>query len=189
KQVEKLFKNWKKASAPVSNYPAAKDVATTQIDFIDMPNAVQSEISLVNTVDLKLTDKDYFAGLIANQILGGGGEGRLFLNLREAHGWTYGAYSSLGSGKYTSRFTSPASVRNVVTDSAVVVFVNEINRIRTETVSQAELDLAKAKYIGNFVMETQKPGTIASFALRTKTQNLPADFYENYIKSIQAVTA
>ncbi|MDO5636581.1 MAG: pitrilysin family protein [Myroides sp.] len=189
KQVEKLFKNWKKASAPVSNYPAAKDVATTQIDFIDMPNAVQSEISLVNTVDLKLTDKDYFAGLIANQILGGGGEGRLFLNLREAHGWTYGAYSSLGSGKYTSRFTSTASVRNVVTDSAVVEFVNEINRIRTEPVSQAELDLAKAKYIGNFVMETQKPGTIASFALRTKTQNLPADFYENYIKSIQAVTA
>src|SRR5690606_34833283 len=125
KQVEKLFKNWKKASAPVSNYPAAKDVATTQIDFIDMPNAVQSEISLVNTVDLKLTDKDYFAGLIANQILGGGGEGRLFLNLREAHGWTYGAYSSLGSGKYTSRFTSTASVRNVVTDSAVVEFVNE----------------------------------------------------------------
>ena len=189
KQVEKLFKNWKKASAPVSNYPEAKDVAKTQIDFVDMPNAVQSEIALVNTVNLKLTDKDYFAGLIANQILGGGGEGRLFLNLREAHGWTYGAYSSLGSGKYTSKFKSSASVRNVVTDSAVVEFVNEINKIRTQPVTQAELDLAKAKYIGNFVMETQKPGTIAAFALRTKTQNLPADFYENYIKSIQAVTA
>src|SRR5690606_9407775 len=122
--------------------------------------------------DLKLTDKDYFAGLIANQILGGGGEGRLFLNLREAHGWTYGAYSSLGSGKYTSKFTSSASVRNVVTDSAVVEFMNELHKIRTEPVTQAELDLAKAKYIGNFVMETQNPGTIASFALRTKTQSL-----------------
>ena len=187
-QVTKLFKNWKKASAPVTTYPAAKDVAKTQIDFIDMPNAVQSEIALVNTVDLKLTDKDYFAGLIANQILGGGGEGRLFLNLREAHGWTYGAYSSLGSGKYTSKFKSSASVRNVVTDSAVVEFVNELHKIRTQPVTQAELDLAKAKYIGNFVMETQKPGTIASFALRTKTQGLPADFYENYIKNIQAVT-
>ncbi|UUV21594.1 M16 family metallopeptidase [Paenimyroides aestuarii] len=188
KQVEKLFKNWKKASAPVAKYPEPNDVVKTQIDFVDMPNAVQSEIALVNTVNLKLTDKDYFAALIANQILGGGGEGRLFLNLREAHGWTYGAYSSLGSGKYTSKFTSSASVRNVVTDSAVVEFVNELQKIRTQPVTQAELDLAKAKYIGNFVMETQKPGTIASFALRTKTQSLPADFYENYIKNIQAVT-
>ncbi|RRA94906.1 M16 family metallopeptidase [Paenimyroides viscosum] len=188
KQVEKLFKDWKKASAPVAKYAEPTEVAKTQIDFVDMPNAVQSEIALMNTVNLKLTDKDYFAGLIANQILGGGGEGRLFLNLREAHGWTYGAYSSLGSGKYTSKFTSSASVRNVVTDSAVVEFVNELHKIRTEPVTQAELDLAKAKYIGNFVMEIQKPGTIASFALRTKTQSLPADFYENYIKNIQAVT-
>lgn len=188
KQVEKLFGKWKKASAPVAKYPEPNDVLKTQIDFIDMPNAVQSEIALVNTVNLKLTDKDYFAGLMANQILGGGGEGRLFLNLREAHGWTYGAYSSLGTGKYTSKFKSTASVRNVVTDSAVVEFVNEIQKIRTQPVTQAELDLAKAKFIGNFVMETQKPGTIASFALRTKTQNLPADFFENYIKSIEAVT-
>src|SRR5690606_6845125 len=71
KQVEKLFKDWKKASAPVSKYPEPSDIIKTQIDFVDMPNAVQSEIALVNTVNLKLTDKDYFAGLIANQILGG----------------------------------------------------------------------------------------------------------------------
>ena len=188
KQVEKLFKDWKKASAPEVKYPEPNDVLKTQIDFIDMPNAVQSEIALVNTVNLKMTDKDYFAALIANQILGGGGEGRLFLNLREAHGWTYGAYSSIGSGKYTSKFKSTASVRNTVTDSAVVEFMNELHKIRTTPVTQEELDLAKAKYIGNFVMETQKPGTIASFALRTKTSELPKDFYENYIKNIQAVT-
>ncbi|HUH25611.1 MAG TPA: pitrilysin family protein, partial [Flavobacterium sp.] len=188
KQVNKLFGKWKKASAPEVKYPDPNDVAKTQIDFVDMPNAVQSEISLVNTVNLKLTDKDYFAALIANQILGGGGEGRLFLNLREAHGWTYGAYSSMGSGKYTTKFKSTASVRNAVTDSAVVEFMNELHKIRKEPATQAELDLAKAKFIGNFVMGTQKPGTIASFALRTKTQELPSDFYENYIKNIQAVT-
>jgi len=189
KQVEKLFKDWKKASAPKANYPKPSNVAKTQIDFVDVSNAVQSEIGIQNLVDLKMTDKDYFAALMANQILGGGGEGRLFLNLREAHGWTYGAYSSLGSGKYTTRFVATASVRNTVTDSAVVEFMNELTRIRDTKVSKEELDLAKAKYIGNFVMETQKPGTIANFALRTKTQNLPGDFYENYIKNINAVTA
>ena len=188
KQVEKLFGGWKKASAPKQQFPATKNVAKTQIDFVDMPNAVQSEIAIVNAVELKMTDKDYFATLMANQILGGGGEGRLFLNLREAHGWTYGAYSSISGGKYTSKFKATASVRNTVTDSAVVEFMNEIHKVRKEAVTEDELKLAKAKYIGNFVMGTQKAGTIASFALRTKTQNLPADFYENYIKNINAVT-
>ena len=187
-KIEKSFKDWKKGKVPTQKHPEVKDVLKTQINFVDMPNAVQSEIAIINTVNLKMTDKDYFAALMANQILGGGGEGRLFLNLREAHGWTYGAYSSLGSGKYTSKFKSSASVRNTVTDSAVVEFMNEIHKIRETKVTKEELDLAKAKYIGNFVMETQKPGTIAAFALRTKTQNLPANFYENYIKNIEAVT-
>jgi predicted Zn-dependent peptidase len=68
---------------PQITYPDPKNVQQTQIDFVDMPNAVQSEISVVNTVNLKITDKQYFAAILANQILGGGGEARLFLNLRE----------------------------------------------------------------------------------------------------------
>lgn len=189
KMVEKQFGPWKKAVAPALTYADPKNVQYSQINFIDMPNAVQSEIALVNTVNLKMTDKEYFAGILANQILGGGGEGRLFLNLREKHGWTYGAYSSLGSGKYVEKFRSGASVRNAVTDSAVVEFMNELRRIRTELVSAEDLKNAKAKYIGNFVMQIQKPATIARYALNTETQGLPADFYENYIKNINAVTA
>jgi len=189
KMVEEKFGPWKKAIAPALTYTDPKNVQYSQINFIDMPNAVQSEIALVNTVNLKMTDKEYFAGILANQILGGGGEGRLFLNLREKHGWTYGAYSSLGSGKYVEKFRSGASVRNAVTDSAVVEFMNELRRIRTELVSAEDLKVAKAKYIGNFVMQIQKPATIARYALNTETNNLPADFYENYIKNINAVTA
>ncbi|MCD8518324.1 MAG: insulinase family protein, partial [Flavobacterium sp.] len=119
----------------------------------------------------------------------GGGEGRLFLNLREKHGWTYGAYSSIGSGKYINKFRSSASVRNTVTDSAVVEFFNELKRIKTELVSEEDLRNAKAKYVGNFVMQIEKPSTIAGYALNKETQGLPEDFYENYIKNINAVTA
>lgn len=188
KTVEKLFGSWKKAIAPQLTYSDPKNVQYSQINFVDMPNAVQSEIALVNTVNLKMTDKDYFATLLANQILGGGGEGRLFLNLREKHGWTYGAYSSIGSGKYVTKFRSSASVRNAVTDSAVVEFFNELKRIKTDLVSAEDLKNAKAKYIGNFVMQIEKPATIARYALNTATQNLPEDFYENYIKNISAIT-
>ena len=189
KQVEKLFGKWKKATAPALTYSEPVDVQYSQINFIDAPNAVQSEIAVVNLSKLKMTDKDYFAAILANQILGGGGEGRLFLNLREDHGWTYGSYSSIGSGKYINKFRSGAAVRNAVTDSAVVEIFNELKRIRTDLVSDEELRNAKAKYVGNFVMQIEKPATVARYALNKETQNLPDDFYENYIKNINAVTA
>lgn len=188
KLVTKLFGSWEKASAPQPTYADPKNVEKTQINFVDMPNAVQSEIAVVNTVNLKITDKQYFATILANQILGGGGEGRLFLNLREKHGWTYGSYSDIGFGKYVQKFSSTASVRNAVTDSSVVEILNELKRMRTEVVSADDLKNAKAKYIGNFVMQVQKPTTIARYALNTQTQDLPADFYENYIQNINAVT-
>lgn len=189
KQVEKLFGAWKPATAPNVTYSDPKDVQYTQVNFVDMPNAVQSEIKVVNVSNLKMTDKDYFAALLANQILGGGGEGRLFLNLREAHAWTYGSYSSIGGNKYVGDFTSEAAVRNTVTDSAVVEIFNELKRMRTDLVSEEDLRNAKAKYIGSFVMNMEKPATVARYALLTQTQGLPADFYENYIKNINAVTA
>ena len=189
KQIEKAFKGWKKATAPQLSYTEPTDVQYNQINFVDMSNAVQSEIAVVNTSNLKMTDKEYYAALLANQILGGGGEGRLFLNLREKHAWTYGSYSSIGSGKYTSKFRAGASVRNSVTDSAIVEILNEVKRMRTDLVSAEDLKNAKAKYVGNFVMQIEKPETVAFYALNKETQNLPDDFYEKYIQNINAVTA
>lgn len=181
------FFSWKAAQAPVSKYTEPVDVKSTEIDFVDVPNAVQSEISLNNVVNLKMTDPDYFAALLANQILGSG-EGRLFKIIREAHGWTYGAYSSIRGDKHTSYFSAYASVRNAVTDSAVVSMSTILDTIRTQLPSADELSLVKAKYIGNFVMNAEKPETVAGFAIFTKTQSLPDDFYKNYIKNINSVS-
>lgn len=186
--VTKNFSSWKKAVAPKTPYFEPTNLSKTEIDFVDVPHAVQTEILINNVVSLKMTDPDYFAALLANQILGGGSDGYLFTNLREGHGWTYGSYSNINGDKRISDFNASASVRNAVTDSAVVEMLHEINRIRTELPTQSALDLAKAKYVGNFVMNAEKPQTIASFALREKTQLLPANFYENYIKNINAVT-
>ncbi|MEK6510599.1 M16 family metallopeptidase [Myroides odoratimimus] len=189
KSIKGLFEAWNKSNTQYKDVVYKGNVSATEINFVDMPNAVQSEIALVNEVELKMTDKDYFAVILANQILGGGGEGRLFLNLREAHGWTYGAYSSISpSRKYPGKFRATAAVRNVVTDSAVTEFIKEIDLIRTTPVKEDELKLAKAKYVGNFVMEIQKPATVARYALNKELYKLPVDFYENYIKNINAVT-
>ncbi|HLF51009.1 insulinase family protein [Flavobacterium sp.] len=189
KAVKKLFGSWEKATAPNLTYSEPKNVQYAQINFVDMPNAVQSEIALENTVNLKMSDKDYFAAIVANQILGGDFNSYLNMNLREAHGWTYGARSSIGANKYISTFKASTQVRNSVTDSAVVEFFKEIRKIRTEKVSNEVLNDVKAGYIGKFVMQIEKPQTVAGYALRIKTQGLPEDFYENYIKNINAVTA
>lgn len=188
KQVKSLFSKWAKGTMPASSIPKVENVATTEINFINMPNAVQSEVAIINAVDLHMGDKDYYAALLANQILGGGGTGRLYKNLREDKGYTYGAYSGIGSDRYASRFKASASVRNMVTDSSVVEFMKEINKIRYGKVSQEELDIAKSKYLGNFVRAIERPSTIANYALNIRTLGLPKDYYENYLKNINAVT-
>lgn len=189
KMVEKFFGPWKKAIAPSITFSDPKDVPQTQINFIDMPNAVQSEVAAINVSNLKMTDPDYFAVLIANQILGGDFNSYINMNLREAHGWTYGARTSIYGDKRVSTFNASTQVRNAVTDSTVVEIFKEFKKIRTEKVTEEMLASVKAGYIGRFVMQIEKPQTVAGYALRIQTQSLPADFYENYIKNISAVTA
>lgn len=189
KLVEKLFGNWKMGVAPAVSYSDPKDVAYSQINFVDMPNAVQSQVSVGNLTNLKMNDPDYFAAIIANQILGGDFNSYINMNLREAHGWTYGASTSLSGSKYISRFEASSQVRNSVTDSTVVEIFKEFKKIREEKVSDEMLANVKAGYVGRFVMQMEKPQTVAAYALRIQTQNLPENFYENFIKNINAVTA
>ena len=189
KQVTKLFKSWKGNLVKGESFPTAKNASSLEINFVEMPNAVQSEVSVDFTTEIKKTDADYFPVILANNILGGGGQARLFLNLREDKGYTYGAYSSISTNKYRrSRMRAFASVRNAVTDSSVVELVKEIEKIRTVPVSQAELDQAKAKYVGDFVLALERPSTIAQYALSILTEGLPGDFYTTYLQKINAVS-
>ena len=185
--VEKTFSSWKKSNTTFAALEPASNVAKTEINVVDVPSAVQSVVSLNNIHSMKMKDPNYFAATIANYILGGGGEARLFMNLREKNGFTYGAYSSLSTSKYSPEFSAEASVRNEVTDKAVKEFMNELNGI--STVKPEELENAKAKLKGSFIMSLEQPATIARFALNQKVQDLPADFYTNYLKSIDKVTA
>ena len=184
-----VFGTWKGAILTLPKLPLVANPAKTEIDVVDVPSAVQSEIKLVNLVDLKKNNPDYFPALLANYILGGGAESRLFMNLREKHGFTYGAYSSLGSGRFQSMFSASASVRNAKADSAVMEFLKELKRIRTEKVSAEELSIAKALYNGSFALGLEDPARTATFASNILINNLPPDFYKTYLQKFNAVTA
>jgi len=190
KLVDKYFSKWKKSRKVLeSKIIQPIDVKKSEINLIDMPDAVQSELSVMNITDLQTNSEDHHAALVTNFILGGSFNSYLNSNLREENGWTYGAGSSIARNKWTkATFRASTSVRNAVTDSAIVEILNEIHRIRNEYVSDKMLDAAKATYLGNFIMSTEDKSLLADFAVNIKTQNLPEDFYETFISKINDVT-
>ncbi len=172
--------------------PTLAEVANpgkTEIDVVNMPNAVQAEIAVINLFNLKKNDPDYFPALLTNYILGVGDHCRLFMNLREKHRFTDHAHSSMGSGRFQTTFEAWASVRNAKVDSAVIEFITQIRQIRTTKVSDEELRIAKALYSGSFALSLEKPAQIATFASDILINDLPADFYKTYLQKVNAVTA
>jgi len=189
KMIRNLFSGWKKGELNTPNWKIPSEINELNVNFVDVSNAIQSEIVYQNLVDISMSHPDYFPVIVANKILGGGPENRLEKQIRETKGYTYAARSSIGSSKYTkSRFRASTSTRFQVTDSAVVELLNEIKKIKTIKVSDKELSDVKAKYVGNFVLSSESPSTIANYALNIKTQNLNKDFYKNYLSNINKVS-
>jgi predicted Zn-dependent peptidase len=119
-----------------------------------------------------------------SNILGGGFSGRLFANLREKHGFTYGAYSNLKADRLTGAFTANASVRNEKTDSAIAEFLTEFKRIRAEDLNEDEVGRMKNYLSGGFARSLENPATIANFALNVARYKLPPNYYQDYLKNL-----
>ena len=185
--VEKLFGDWKKGKLPKYTMPVVSDLEKPEINFVDMSNAVQSEISVGNIINISMSDPDYFPLRLANQIFGGSG-GKLYLNLREDKGFTYGAYSGVETSRYVGRFSASTSVRNEVTDSSIVEIIKEIETMIDENVTEEKLSSVKEKFVGGFIMSTEQPSTIANFARNIDKFNLPENFYETYLENFQKVS-
>ena len=188
-KVTELFSSWKSKEVTSESFPQPESLNETEIIFVDMPNGVQSVVSIMNTVDFNKKESDYFSALVANRILGGGGAGRLFNNLREDKGWTYGSYSGISESDKTKGIViAQAQVRNEVVDSAAVELLMELDKMRNTLVTDEEINSAKAKYTGNFVMSLEDPSTIAGIALNIITEDLPEDYYNSFLENINNVS-
>ena len=187
--VTDLFSSWESKEVVTSSFPEPKNPDETEVIFVDMPNGVQSVVTVINSIDFNKKKPDYFSALVATRILGGGGAGRLFNNLREDKGWTYGSYSSISESYKTKGLVlAQAQVKNEVTDSAAVELLIELDKMRNKLVTDEELMSTKAKYTGNFVMSLENPATIAGFARNIITQDLPEDYYNSFLENINNVT-
>jgi hypothetical protein len=189
KKLKKALKKWAPAEVPHHEYAKTEVPTAQRVVMVDKPSAVQSVVWLGNVIDLPHGHADIEPLRVANQILGGGMSGRLFTNLREDKAFTYGAYSNFGVSELNATFGASAKVRNEVTDSAITEFLNEIGRMRKEAVSADDLIAAKASLSGSFGRSLESPASAANFALNIARYELPADYYNNYLARLDAVTA
>ena len=186
--AEKYFGKWEKGviTKPTIKMP---DMPTaTTVDFVAKPGAVQSVIAVTYPVELKPGSEDAIKARVMNTLFGGYFRSRLNNNIREDKGYSYGVRSTLSSDKHVGYFSAGGSVRNEVTDSAIVEFLKEMKDLNTLRVEEEELTLVKNVLSGGFARQLERPETVARFALNTALYNLPKDYYATYLEKISAVT-
>jgi zinc protease len=186
-KLEKVFGSWPRGEVPQTNIPDASETGPARIHLIDRPGSVQTNLVLGNLA-IRRTDPDYFALEVMNQVVGGGGAARLFLNLREDKGYTYAAYSGVSSYKYLGTFRANTEVRTEVTKGSMDELMYELKRIRDEKVAPDELDRAKRTIVGSFALQLESLQSVLQNAITQKLYSLPADYWDNYPQKIAEMT-
>ncbi len=186
-KLEKVFGSWQRGEVPQVSIPKVNETGPSKIYLIDRPGSVQTNLVLGN-LSIERTDPDYFALQAMNQVLGGGASARLFLNLREDKGYTYGAYSRVSSAKYRGTFQANTEVRTEVTKGSMDELLYELKRIREEKVPPDEFDRAKRTIVGSFALQLEFPESVLQNVITQKLYGLPDDYWDTYPQKVSAVT-
>jgi zinc protease len=187
-KLEKWLADWKpsglKETLPANAAPSTE----RKIYLVDRPSSVQTTIALGN-IAIDRRSPDYVPMVVMNHVLGGGAAARLFLNLREEKGYTYGVYSDFSAVRYAGPWRAGGNMRTEVTAEAVTEFFSEIRRIRDEKVSESELADAKRAITARFALSLEQPTGVLAFAMVRKTYGFPPDYWDTYPAKIMAITA
>lgn len=188
--IAEAFGGWRGqgAAGTVGQPPAPPSISRTVVYLIDKPGAAQSEIRIGHP-GVPRSSPDYFPVLVMNTMLGGTFTSRLNTSLRETHGWAYGASSSFQFLQGAGPFTARAGVQTNATDSALVEFFREINRIRTEPVTAQELDKIKNFVALRLPDQLETTQDMAGQLAALETYGLDASYYDDYVQRVMAVTA
>ncbi len=182
------FGKWARKNVERRSWSQPQAPDGTQVDFVNKAAAVQSVINITYPVDLKPGSPDAIPASLMNTLLGGYFGSRLNENIREDKGYSYGVGSNLSADKEVGYFNAGGSVRNEVTDSAIVEFFREMETLRNTPPDEEELAMVKSVRTGNFARALEQPQTVANFALNTARYDLPEDYYATYLKKLNAVT-
>ena len=185
--VEKYLGAWKKQPVSEPKLAALPAPAPAKVYLVDRPGSVQTDIVAGNFA-LRRTDPDFIPLRVMNRILGEGPTGRLFLNLREEKGYTYGAYSYYTADTYPGTFIAETQVRNAVTDGSLHELMGELKRIRDEAVKENDLEDARHAIVAGFALSLEHPATLLNYWMTSKYYGLSEDYWDRYPGEVAKVT-
>ncbi len=187
-KLEKAFASWKTGDVKAMNTPESMMKGTSGIYLVDKPNAAQSSVS-IGQVGVDRSNPDFYALQVMNSILGGGGAARLFMNLREDKGYTYGAYSRFTFRRGAGPFAASGEIQTGSTKESIVEFMKELNGIRGAIpVTQDELETNKQSLIRRFPSGFETDGQISGQLSNLVVYGLPDTYFNEYIAKVNAVT-
>jgi zinc protease len=187
-KLRQWLAEWQRTKMNVKFPPGPPPASKEKIFLVDRPGSVQTTL-LMGNLAIDRTNPDYPALVVLNDVLGGGSASRLFLNLREEKGYTYGVYSNVIARKYAGPWTAGGDLRTEVTDGAMTEFLRELNRIRDEKVPDEELDAARRSVVARFALSLESPQQLIGYAITRKAYNFPADYWDKYPAQIAAIKA
>lgn len=186
-RIEELFGAWQPGESEATEFPAPPARRGRTLYLVDRPGSAQSNIVIAN-LGLTRTDPDYFPLLVMHTVLGANASSRIFMNLREDKGYTYGAYTSLDARRTAGSFRATAEVRTPVTGDSLKEFFYELERIREEVVTKKELQDAHSYLTGIFPIRLETLDGLIDQLLQIKMHNLPPDYLQTYREHVRAVT-
>jgi zinc protease len=187
-KLKQWLAGWQKTDNEIKRLTGATPVPTKNIYLVDRPGSVQTTLYLGN-IGFDRRSPDYIPYTVLNGVFGGSAAARLFMNLRENKGYTYGVYSSSSGGQYPGYWRTAGDFRSDVTGSAMSELLVEINRIRDEKVPATELEEAKRAIVAGFALSLESPQTIISYAITRKLFDFPDDYWDKYPESVMSITA
>jgi zinc protease len=187
KRLETKLAGWTKKGVAKLSFVDPDPLGPARVTLVDRPNSVQTNL-LVGTQSIDRTSPDYDVLKLADSIIGGGPTGRLFLNLREDKGFTYGAYSRLGAARYRGDWSASTEVRTDVTEQALTEIVKELARMRDERIPDNEFLDKKRSLVANFALSLETPAAILANYITSWMYNLPADYWDRYPERVMAIT-
>jgi zinc protease len=187
-KLRQWLAEWQRSKASVTFRPGPPPAVKGKVFLVDRPGSVQTTL-LMGNLAIERSDPDYPALVVLNEVLGAGSASRLFLNLREEKGYTYGVYSNLIARKYAGPWTAGGDLRTEVTDGAMTEFLRELNRIRDQKVPEDELEAARRSVVARFALSLESPQQLIGYAITRKTYNFPADYWDKYPAQIVAIKA
>lgn len=186
-ELDEEFGSWQRGYTSAVNFGDVPLRTERSLTVVDRPGSAQANIVLAN-IALSRQDPDYFPAIVMNQILGAGASSRVFMNLREEKGYTYGAYTRLDTKRRAGDFEATAEVRTSVTGDSVREFFYELDRIRTEQVTEQELVDAKNFLTGVFPIRAETQEGLTNLIVSQQLYDLPQDYLQTYRGNVDAVT-